>query len=878
MKSIELRKKFITFFKSKNHDFVKSSPMVLSDDPTLMFVNAGMNQFKDIFLGNSKINHSRVVNSQKCLRVSGKHNDLEEVGHDTYHHTMFEMLGNWSFGDYFKEEAISMAWEFLTDILEIDAERLYVTYFAGDDVEDLAPDLETKNLWSNIINSHSVIKGSKRDNFWEMGKIGPCGPSTEIHVDLRSEEDRKLVNARELINHDHPQVIEIWNLVFISFNRKEDNSLEVLPRQHVDTGMGFERLAMVVQGQMSTYDTDVFSDLIKRISIMSNIDYGYSKNTDIAIRVIVDHIRAIVFSISDGQLPSNTGAGYVIRRILRRAVRYGYTYLRLKDPFLNKLVESLSNQFKIVFPEIHKQRVIIKNIIEQEEKVFLKTLGKGLDLINSSIALLKKDSTEMNGSAVFELYDTYGFPPDLTALILQEKNLSFSQTQFDVLMQEQKHRSRAASEIVLGDWIEVNNIEIEGFVGYNQTEVSDAKIVKYRKVKIKGENQFHLVFNKTPFYPEGGGQKGDVGSLLISTIGKLSILDTKKDNNLIIHISNELLPNIEKINMEGVILKVDSLNRRLTTCNHSATHLLHNQLRLLLGSHVEQKGSYVGLDYLRFDFSHFEKIDNKLLLELEDNINSIILLDLQLQEFRDIPIKKAKSMGCLALFGEKYGKTVRMIKFGDSVELCGGTHVSSTAEIGCFKIISESSVASGIRRIEAVTNHGAFKFLNNKINILNQLENVLKNPHNIINSVDKLINDNRELNILAQDAKKDNTNILIKELNSQILECNDIKYLFSELDIDASAMKNICFSFLQKHQNIVLALATKKDDKLILNIALSKKLVQDKELNASKLINQVARHINGRGGGQPFFAVASGDNLEGLDNIFSDLKEMIQGL
>ena len=876
MKSIELRKKFITFFKSKNHDFVKSSPMVLSDDPTLMFVNAGMNQFKDIFLGNSKIDHSRVVNSQKCLRVSGKHNDLEEVGHDTYHHTMFEMLGNWSFGDYFKEEAISMAWEFLTDILEIDAERLYVTYFAGDDVEDLAPDLETKNLWSNIINSHSIIKGSKRDNFWEMGKIGPCGPSTEIHVDLRSEEDRKLVNARELINHDHPQVIEIWNLVFISFNRKEDNSLEVLPRQHVDTGMGFERLAMVVQGQMSTYDTDVFSDLIKRIAIISNIDYGYSKNTDIAIRVIVDHIRAIVFSISDGQLPSNTGAGYVIRRILRRAVRYGYTYLSLKGPFLNQLVESLSNQFESIFPEIHKQKVIIKNIIEEEEKVFLKTLGKGLDLINISIDLLKEDATKMNGSSVFELYDTYGFPPDLTALILQEKNLSFNQTEFDVLMQEQKHRSRAASEILLGDWINVNSIEIEGFVGYDQNEVFDAKIVKYRKVKIKGEDQLHFVFNKTPFYPEGGGQKGDTGSVLLSNMVKLSILDTKKENNVIIHISNELLPDLE-LHMELVTLKVDVLHRRLITCNHSATHLLHSQLRLLLGSHVEQKGSYVGLDYLRFDFSHFKKIDSKLLFKIEDNVNSIILLDLKLQEFRNMPIEKAKSMGSLALFGEKYGKEVRVIKFGDSVELCGGTHVASTSQIGYFKIISESSVASGIRRIEAVTNHGAFKFLNNKINILHQLENILKNPDNIISSVDKLINENKELHVLAQDAKKKNINILIKELHSQIIECNDIKYLFSKLDTDVPDMKNICFTFLQKYHNVFLALATKKDDKLILNIALSKKLVQDRNLNASKLINQVAHHINGRGGGQPFFAVASGDNIEGLSNVFSDLKEMIQG-
>jgi len=885
MKSKELRKKFINFFKSKDHTFTPSSPIVISDDPTLLFVNAGMNQFKDIFLGNSNIENTRVVNSQKCLRVSGKHNDLEEVGYDTYHHTMFEMLGNWSFGDYFKKEAIYFGWEFLTKELKIPEERLYVSFFKGDAKDKLLKDNETHDIWSQIIASNKIIPGSKKDNFWEMGKIGPCGPSTEIHIDLRLDSERSKVPATSLINKDHPQVIEIWNIVFIEFNRKKDNSLEPLPKKHVDTGMGFERLCMVLQDTKSTYDTDIFQDLIEKVSNISGIEYGNQEKTDIAIRVIVDHIRAIVFAIADGQLPSNNGAGYVIRRILRRAVRYGYTYLNLNEPFLYQLVDLLGDQFFIIFSEIDSQKSIIKNVIHEEEKTFFKTLGKGLELISKSINSLPGIVKIMDGSKVFELYDTYGFPPDLTALILKEKGLSYNQKQFNQSMKEQKNRSRSASEIVLGDWILVNNVPIEGFVGYDQDIVKDAQLVKYRKIQIKGKNRFHLVFDKTPFYPEGGGQIGDSG--FIETYSTkdaqpilTSILDTKKENNMIVHVVENMSWKLDKQPPydKALIIKIDVNKRQLTRRNHSATHLLHHALRTILGNHVEQKGSYVHYDYLRFDFTHYEKIQDVQLKAIEKEINKSIVDGIMLKECRNIAIEEAKDMGAIALFGEKYDKYVRVIRFGDSIELCGGTHVDNTSEIGLLKIISESSIASGIRRVEAVTSQAAIQFLNQKSATLDELRQILKSSDNVIASVNKVIDQNKELHELVRDVKKQSSDNLIEELEKNVIDMNGCKVLIQELDVDVATMKNICFSFIQKYDNAFLTLATKTAEKAIVNIAISKLLVKNKQLNASEVINQVSKHINGRGGGQSFFAVASGINSKGFSALFSDVKNLIKNL
>jgi alanyl-tRNA synthetase len=892
MNSREIREKFFHFFASKKHVLHESAPIVVKNDPTLLFVNAGMNQFKDIFLGNNPPLNSRVINSQKCLRVSGKHNDLEEVGHDTYHHTMFEMLGNWSFGDYFKKEAIHLAWEFLTKELNISEERLYITFFEGDSKEQLDIDEETRLIWGDIIDANKIIPGNKKDNFWEMGKVGPCGPSTEIHIDFRSDADRKKIKAKDLINKDHPEVIEIWNIVFIEFNRKEDNSLELLPQKHVDTGMGFERLCMVMQNKTSTYDTDVFFDLIKNVSKISNTKYGGHEKTDIAIRVIVDHIRAISFAISDGQLPSNTGAGYVIRRILRRAVRYGYTYLNLKDPFLYQLVDVLAGQFYDIFPEIDKQKKVVSEIIKEEEKSFLKTLGKGLDLINYSINLLDSDVKQISGKKVFELYDTYGFPPDLTALILKEKGLSYKTKQFEKSMQEQKNRSRSASEISVGDWVPVNDVPIEGFAGYDQTMLREVLVVKYRKVNFKGKVQYHLVFNKTPFYPEGGGQIGDSGTVCpdeynessLKSVPVMTIIDTKTENNTIIHITNDLagLSASDGRMFSAFRLCIDKEKRSLTSRNHSATHILHYSLRSILGEHVEQRGSYVGSDYLRFDFSHFQKIEKETLLELETEINRFIVEGVQLDEERAVPIDIAQARGAIGLFGEKYGDKVRVIQFlsklGLSIELCGGTHVSNTSEIGLFKIISESSIASGVRRIEAVTSIAAIQLLNKKINILNNVQTLLKNSDNIVSSLQKIINENRELNELAKDIKKQKLNHLMNDLDKKISDINHVKVLVSEVSVDASQMKDICFYFLKKYNNAFLALITKKGEKVILNIGLSKDLVEQKSLNANQLINQVGKHINAKGGGQPFFAVASGNQINGIPKVFSSIEKIITNL
>ena len=886
MKSIVLRKKFIDFFKSRNHVFIPSSPMVLKDDPTLLFVNAGMNQFKDIFLGNVPPISKRVVNSQKCLRVSGKHNDLEEVGHDTYHHTMFEMLGNWSFGDYFKQEAINLAWDFLTKELNISEDRLYVTFFQGDEKDNLLKDNDTRDIWSKLISSDKIVPGSKEDNFWEMGKTGPCGPSTEIHIDLRPDIERKRVPTNSLINRDHPEVIEIWNIVFISYNRTENNVLESLPNTHVDTGMGFERLCMVLQNKTSTYDTDIFYNLIKQVASISKFNYGESMHTDVAIRVVVDHIRAIVFAISDGQIPSNTGAGYVIRRILRRAVRYAYTYLKLEEPFLYLLVELISTQFKDIYPEIFEQKSAISNIIREEERAFLKTLGKGLALINQFIVELKPNVSKISGKVVFELYDTYGFPPDLTSLILKEKNLVFDIHEFNDYMQQQKFRSRSASEIVLGDWIHVNKVSTTEFIGYDKLIIQDAELVKYRYVTSKGNKQIHLVFNTTPFYAEGGGQVGDEGEVFFKSIDTKDTLcgqinNTIREGDLIIHIANSWPDN--HFSNTKYTLQVNYKKRILTERNHSATHLLHYVLRKNFGIHVEQKGSYVGPDYLRFDFSHFQKIKKSKLVEIENIINNYIFSGSHLVEMRSLPIDQAKEMGALALFGEKYGDSVRVIQFSldsnnQSIELCGGTHVNNINEIGVFKIISESSVAAGIRRIEAVTSQSAYHFFNTKINTLNEIGDLFKNNDNVLKSIQKIIHENKELQILASNTNKRKLQNLIQSLNSRIINLNNLKILTSELDCDVADMKNICFSFLKEYDNICVALVTKSNGKVILNVGFSKQLISNSKFNASKIVNQISIDINGKGGGQPFFAVASGDRTGGITQILQHFKQIITDL
>ena len=898
MNSLILRQKFIDFFKSKKHVFKPSSPIVIKNDPSLFFVNAGMNQFKDIFLGNQISKNLRVVNSQKCLRVSGKHNDLEEVGHDTYHHTMFEMLGNWSFGDYFKEEAINLAWDFLTNELKISDERLYVSFFSGDTKDGLISDENTKSIWQGILSDEKIVSGSKKDNFWEMGKTGPCGPSTEIHIDLRSDSERKKVPTSELINKDHPLVIEIWNIVFIEFNRKENGQLENLPNRHVDTGMGFERLCMVLQDKKSTYDTDIFQSLIQSISNISQVNYGETEKTDIAIRVIVDHIRAITFSIADGQLPSNTGAGYVIRRILRRAVRYGFTYLDLKGPFLFKLIESLVNQFKTVFPEVYEQRLLIENVVEKEEKVFLKTLGKGLDLINSLINTLESNMKIISGKIVFELYDTYGFPPDLTTLILKEKGLSYNKQEFNQEMEKQKNRSRTDSEIVLGDWIEVNDLPIKGFLGYDLSLTSPGDLsavnnhlVKYRQVFVKGDQQFHLVFPTTPFYPEGGGQVGDRGVILPTSNYlkgtkqkiEINVLDTKKENNLILHIVSGLADMSDILTpSELFILVPNSSDRMLITRNHSATHLLHYELRKMFGNHVEQRGSYVCKDYLRFDFSHFEKISEEQLVQLEKKVNEFIHTGFPLKEFRDVSFEEAKNKGALALFGEKYEEKVRVIQFGEtpnrdgSIELCGGTHVQNTAEIGLFKIISESSIASGIRRIEAVTSNGAIQYYNKKIKTLSDIQLLLKSSDNVVNSVTKLIAENKKLSIKVDKIKEKEADHLINHLLTQILEINGFKVILNTVDTDVSVMKNICFQLIEKFDNMFVVLIKNQSNKLILNLAISKQIVQLKNIQAPKVLDEVGKYINAKGGGQPFFVVASGDIISGVNQLFEAVKKKVK--
>ena len=864
MKSSEIRNSFIKFFEKKNHKIVSSSPMVIKDDPTLMFTNAGMNQFKDLFLGNAAIKDSKVANSQKCLRVSGKHNDLEEVGHDTYHHTMFEMLGNWSFGDYFKEEAIDYAWEFMVDVCKLDVDRIYVTVFEGDKGDKLDKDMDSYNFWKKYLPEDRILDGNKKDNFWEMGEIGPCGPCSEIHFDNRLEEDRSAIDGRVLVNEDHPQVIEIWNLVFMQYNRKSDKSLDILPNKHVDTGMGFERLCMIMQNVKSNYDTDVFTPIISEIEKLSNLKYGEVEKVDIAMRVISDHIRAISFSIADGQLPSNVKAGYVIRRILRRAVRYSYTFLNVKEPFMYQLVEVLCNQMGDAFPELKSQQKLITKVVQEEENSFLRTLSEGLKKLD---IIINNTKSVVSAVLVFELYDTYGFPLDLTSLILSENNLKLDIDAFHSEMEKQKNRSRRATKLETSDWVELIKDDTEEFIGYDCLE-TDVRITKYREVKTKDGIQFQLVFNLTPFYPEGGGQLGDVGTI-VSKSEAIEIVDTKKENNLIIHIS-EVLP----INVNDVFsARVNKDIRKSSERNHTATHLLHESLREVLGPHVEQKGSLVCSDYLRFDFTHFSKLSEEELNTIELKVNNKIKENIILEEHNNIPITEAKNRGAMMLFGEKYGDTVRAIQYDTSIELCGGTHVKSTAEILSFKIKNESSTAAGIRRIEAITANALSDYYNNLENTIEKLSSIIKNK-DLIKGVEDVVKENKILSKKMESYKALEVNMLEKDLVTKSVEVNSVRVIAEIVDIDADAMKNLSFKLRSKEENLIMMLIAEKSDKVLLTIMITDDLV-DKGLNASILIREVSKEVKGGGGGQSFFATAGGPDSSGISSAIEKLKQLI---
>lgn len=932
MISKEIRQTFLDFFKKEEHKIVTSSPMVVKNDPTLMFINAGMNQFKDLFLGHSEIKNKRIADTQKCLRVSGKHNDLEEVGVDTYHHTMFEMLGNWSFGDYFKKETIEWAWELLVDVYKIDKTKLYFTVFEGDKEDGTPMDQEAYDLWKGVLSKNGlsedkILLCDKKDNFWEMGETGPCGPCSEIHVDIRSDDEIAKIPGKELVNKDHPQVIEIWNLVFMEFNRMENRELKSLPAKHVDTGMGFERLAMVLQGKQSNYDTDVFAPLIAMIEDISAIKYECSDSkTDIAIRVISDHIRAVSFAIADGQLPSNTGAGYVIRRILRRAIRYGYSFLNLKRAFIYQLVEVLVEQMGEFFPELKNQQDIISKVIKEEEESFLRTLSKGLEKFNKYTKSAK--NKHIDGNFAFELYDTFGFPIDLTELLAQEQHFQVDMPEFLGALQKQKERSRAASKIEAGDWVILAEDDVEEFIGYDYLE-NEVKITKYRKIKTKEKEMYQLVFNLTPFYPEGGGQVGDTG--YIETNGdKVGIVDTKKENNLIIHFVEEL-PKELNASFKAV---VEGANRQLTACNHTATHLLHQALREVLGTHVEQKGSLVNPDYLRFDFSHFQKVNEEDLAKIEDLVNSRIQENFELEEFRTIPITEAQEKGAMMLFGEKYGDVVRMIQFGESKELCGGIHVNSTKEIQLFKIKSEGSVAAGIRRIEALTSKGAGNWIDRKVkdldlalkeisfvkeyvsnDIIEKIEQRRNEYYKNISGLPYKLNEGLEMVGIGGDLEANISvrfNVILaslisakvpkeiinginsakkkflkedeqgnKEKSKEIKEgllnsievINGVNVIAQEIELgDSAAIKDLTFELKDQVENLFMILGAEIQGKPNLTIVVAENLVKEKGLNAGQIIREAAKEMQGGGGGQPFYATAGGKDVKGLSAAIAKAK------
>ena len=858
MKSTEVRQQFLDFFASKTHKIVPSAPMVIKNDPTLMFTNAGMNPFKEYFLGNAKPSSKRIADTQKCLRVSGKHNDLEEVGIDTYHHTFFEMLGNWSFGDYFKKEAIEWAWELLTEVYKIDPSKLYVTIFEGAADEDIEKDNEAYAYWKSILPEDRILLGSKKDNFWEMGDQGPCGPCSEIHVDIRTEEEKNLVPGAELVNKDHPHVVEVWNLVFIEYNRKADGSLEKLPQKHIDTGMGFERLCMVLQNKNSNYDTDVFTPIIREIETLTAISYGTSENTDRAIRVIADHLRTVYFAIADGQLPSNNGAGYVIRRILRRAIRYGFTFLNQKEAFIHKLVETLSQQMGTAFPELIKEQQLAYNVIREEEISFLKTLDQGLVLLET-ILNSSKDKT-VEGTKAFELYDTFGFPFDLSALIASERGYSIDEQGFQTAMAAQKSRSRAAAASKAGDWVVLQEDDVEEFIGYDHL-TTQVKITRYRKMTSAKEGDFfQLVFNLTPFYPEGGGQVGDKGYLESSNGDITYILNTRKENNLILHQTTSIPDKLE----DTFTAVVDAKQRKRSSCNHTATHLMHQALRTVLGSHVEQKGSMVHSGMFRFYFSHFAKVNSDELAAVERFVNARIQEQIPLVEDRNTPYEKAIQSGAMALFGEKYGDTVRTIQFGQSIELCGGTHVQNTSEIWHFKILSEGAVAAGIRRIEAITGEAVKTYFEQQNDLLIKVNHLLKQSQDPLKAIESLQTENNNLKKEISTLSKLKATLLRDELKSKITSIDGISFVASEVDLDAQGMKDLSFELGTDYDNAIIVLGSKKNDKALLSCYISKSLVQYQQKDAGVIVRNLGKHIQGGGGGQAFFATAGGKNPEGI--------------
>lgn len=872
MTSKEIRESFLKFFEARNHHIVPSAPMVIKNDPTLMFTNAGMNQFKDIILGNSPIKYPRVADSQKCLRVSGKHNDLEEVGHDTYHHTMFEMLGNWSFGDYFKKEAIAWAWEFLTEEIKLDPVNLYVTVFEGSKDDNLERDDEAASYWEEYLPKERILNGSKKDNFWEMGDTGPCGPCSEIHIDLRPEEEKKKVAGADLVNQDNPLVIEIWNLVFMQYDRKADGSLVSLPAKVIDTGMGFERLCMAVQGKTSNYDTDVFQTIIGALAKNSNLEYGKDQKVDIAMRVVADHVRTIAFSITDGQLPSNAKAGYVIRRILRRAVRYGYTFLNQKEAFIYKLIPALIDTMGEAYPELVQQKNLIEKVIKEEEDSFLRTLETGIKLLDKKIQEIREnDQTILSGVDAFTLYDTYGFPLDLTELILRENGLTVDSEGFKVEMEKQRDRARNATAVEAGDWVVLKQGDVE-FVGYDFTE-SDAEIIRYRKVKQKAKEFYQIVLDRTPFYAEMGGQVGDSGWLIADDGETIEIFDTKSENNLTVHLANKLPKDVAA----HFVAKIDMPSRIATECNHSATHLLHEALREVLGTHVEQKGSYVSPKVLRFDFAHFQKLTSKEIRKVERIVTARIRENFSLIENRSVPIDEARAMGAMALFGEKYGEEVRTVRFGSSIELCGGTHVSSTGKIGSFRIISESSIAAGIRRVEAVTAEACEDYNYALQDVLSEMREVMHNAPDLVQAVRKYIEENQEM--------KKEVGTYLKEKVAQVKEAiirrkeviGGINVFRLEGPIGADIAKDIAFQIqAQFPENTIFIGATNGDNKPMITLLITKDLTANGGLNAGAIVREAAKNIQGGGGGQPHFATAGGKNADGLSSAMNYIIEQIK--